>query len=593
MKKIKNTFFSVKFSFSLLWKNQKTLILYVVGLELLKLINVFVLILFPKYLLDNLSNGNIDKALIIVVLFSIYSLIYSVLNTILNNKRANSSLKNNICTQTILAEKMAGLRYEQMEETENLERYEMAKKCIEKGNAELCLRNSFSIISSIIVIMGVVYVLHGMPWYITLVVLAVIAVNTVGNIVNAKYAYKEMTEETPTERKLYYLRGRLMNKEYAKEIRLFSLKNFIYKKTVEVIEDFFDINVKYEKKYNKTLVWTYIASGVQYVAVYIYNIVMLFKGRLTIGNFSMNISALFQFGTALNDVFSQTINLMEQAIYINSLKKFLEMENSNKGTEPISIEKEFEIRFENVSFSYPGSDKNALENVNVVIKSGERLSIVGENGAGKSTFIKLVLGLYKPTAGKIYFNGKDVESILPEDYNKMFAAVMQDYNIYGFSVLENIDFKENCSERERVKALDSVKLMGLEEVIGSLSEKENTYITQRYSENGIELSGGEYQRIALSRAIYRAAKIIILDEPTSALSPQNEYQIYHRFNDIVRDKTVLFISHRMSSCTICDRILVFSDGKITESGSHSELMKNNSRYKEMFEKQASMYLGGV
>lgn len=588
--KLYNLFIGIVFSFKLLWKCEKLIYWYLCFPVILSTVNSFVLVLFPQYLLDNLTNNNIKATLIIIVLFCIIQLVVTLINAWIQKNKSILSEKNRIMLKRLLVEKLATLRTEQIENPEILTRYEFAQKCIDKGNVEGFVQSVFSIISSIVVLLGITYILHNLPIWVWLIIISVVITNIIGHIHYAKNTYSQMTEETPTERKLYYFRGRLLNKEYAKEIRTFQLSDYFSFKTGTLIEDFFKISKSYDKKNNRVNYFINIMDGVQTFGLYFYTVTLFFHKMITIGVFTSNISALNQFSSSLNVIFTELISMMENSYYLRDYRNFVSASTSYNGKDKASFEKESIIEFVNVSFRYPGQDTFALENINITIHEGEKISIVGANGAGKSTFAKLLLGMYKPTSGKILLNGKDIEEIDPKLYLNLFSSVMQDYQLYSFTILDNLFFKEQVSSEDLDLAEKALEQMGLDNAISKLPDGIDSYLTQRYSERGIELSGGENQKLSIARALCKEAKIIILDEPTSALSPQGEYDIYTRFSTIIKNKTVLFISHRMASCTLCDRILVFDNKRILLDGPHKELIKADNLYSQMFNKQSSLYV---
>lgn len=586
---IKRLLSGTAFSFRLLWENERRLYLYLLFSAISGMVNSFLLILFPKYLLDNLTERKFAAVFFVIGIFTSMQLVFSILNAWLDRNKAICAERNRLLLKTLLVDKLASLRHEQLEDPEILRQYEFAQKCIDKGNVESYVQAAFSLGSSVIIISGVMYILKSLPFWVLLLICVVVIVNAVGHIISAKYTYAEMTEETPTERCLYYLRGRLMNKEYAKEIRAFRLENFIADKTRRTIEDFFSISQRYHAKHNRILWWIHVVSGLQTVALYIYNVILFFHHTISVGAFTMNVSALFQFSNSLNTIFTQLISMSEQSVYLRDYREFLFASSSYQGHTEVSPQEKYTIEFVDVSFRYPGQEENVLEHIHLTIHPDEKVSIIGTNGAGKSTFIKLLLGLYRPTSGSILLNGTDIEKLNPDRYLRLFSAVMQDYQLYSFTILDNLIFTENPSPAACADAWECVRQIGLDETIEKLPDGMDTFLTQRYSENGIDLSGGEHQKLAIARALYRNTPIMILDEPTSALSPQSEYEIYRRFSRMSSNKTVLYISHRLSSCTLCDRILVFDRGHIVEDGSHRQLLEQNGQYAKMFHQQASLY----
>ena len=249
---------------------------------------------------------------------------------------------------------------------------------------------------------------------------------------------------------------------------------------------------------------------------------------------------------------------------------------------------EYEIEFRNVSFKYPGSENYALKNVNFKFNIGERLAFVGMNGSGKTTFVKLLCRLYDPTEGQILLNGIDITRYDYEQYMALFSVVFQDYAVFAFDIAGNVSAS---SEPDRDRVLDCLVRAGLGERISELENGIDTFITKNYDATGVDFSGGEKQKIAIARALYKESPFIILDEPTASLDPLAEADIYARFNEIVTDKTAVYISHRLSSCRFCDKIVVFDNGEIIQQGDHETLVADeNGKYFELWHAQAQHYV---
>ena len=244
------------------------------------------------------------------------------------------------------------------------------------------------------------------------------------------------------------------------------------------------------------------------------------------------------------------------------------------------------IEFRNVSFRYPGQMCNALKHVNIVLNPGEKLAVVGENGAGKTTFIKLLMRLYDPDEGEILLDGVNVRDIAYEQYMALFSTVFQDYRLFAFSLKENVCFGAEASDAE-IEAL--LRRVGLGERLDTLPQGVHTPVFKEFDEGGFEPSGGEGQKIALARALFKNSPIVVLDEPTAALDPKAEYELYRRFDELVAEKTAVYISHRLSSAKFCNRIAVFHNGEIIELGTHDVLMRQGGAYARLFAMQAQYY----
>ena len=248
----------------------------------------------------------------------------------------------------------------------------------------------------------------------------------------------------------------------------------------------------------------------------------------------------------------------------------------------------YDIEFHNVSFKYPGSDEYAIKNLSFRFKVGERVAVVGMNGSGKTTMIKLLCRLYDPTEGYITLNGIDITKYDYEDYLALFAVVFQDFRLFSFTLGENVACEKDYDKSKVLQCLDTA---GLEERLKQIDRNLDAVIYKDFDDDGIEISGGEAQKIAIARALYKDAPFVILDEPTASLDPLAEYEIYSRFNNMVKDKTAVYISHCLSSCRFCDKIAVFHEGKMIQFGSHEKLLENkDGKYYELWNAQAQYYI---
>ena len=311
-------------------------------------------------------------------------------------------------------------------------------------------------------------------------------------------------------------------------------------------------------------------------------------GLISIGSALKFISAYSNLVDSLTRVFYIWIEMKIKSEYLSYFYDFMEIKNKQyEGTIPTEKrdDNEFEIEFRDVSFRYPNTETFVLRHVNQKIKIGTKTAVVGKNGAGKTTFIKLLCRLYEPTEGQILLNGVDIRYYDYKDYSRIFSVVFQDFNLFSFTIGQNVACDKDFDE---TKVTDCLERAGFEERLKKMPEGINTSIYQM-NDKGVEISGGEAQKIAIARALYKDAPFVILDEPTSALDPVAEYEIYQHFDKMVQDKTSIYISHRMSSCRFCDNILVFDEGQVVEQGSHEELMKTGGLYSELWNAQAQYY----
>ncbi len=376
----------------------------------------------------------------------------------------------------------------------------------------------------------------------------------------------------------------------AKEIRVYDMKDWIYRKYLGINED---IAKKYKVSRNlwfKSQAILMPLSLLEEVSLYVFLIYQLSRNNLTVAEFTLYIASVHIFITAVNGFIAEYTEIKKQSLEVKDFRAFIDTykieETSN--TDLPRMKEKPEFVFHDVTFCYEGQTKNALEHVSLSIPYGQRLAIVGLNGAGKTTFIKLLAGFYKPSEGSITLNGKDTRLMEREDLFRYFSAVFQNVEEYPFSVEENVSMKiAEETDPERVRTC--LKQCGLWEKIESLDSREKTQVLKVLEEEGIDFSGGEKQKLALARALYKDAPVIILDEPTSALDPLAEERLYSHFNEWIGDKTGIFISHRLSSTRFCQKVAMFEDSHLVEYGSHEELMQKKGKYYALYETQAELY----
>lgn len=323
--------------------------------------------------------------------------------------------------------------------------------------------------------------------------------------------------------------------------------------------------------------------------IYVFTCLKALAGAFRVGAVTQYIAAI----TALGDGFVKILEipsmLQVNGEYLKKVFVFLDIPNYMKlsGEEPVRDTNDYEIEFRNVSFCYPGCDSEALSGINFKIRKGERIALVGLNGSGKTTFIKLLIRLYDPTSGVIFYNGKDIRELSYSEYMQLFSVVFQDFQLFAFPIGQNVAASERYDED---KALYWLRESGMEERLNQFPKGLDTCLFSSMDEEGIELSGGEKQKTAIARALYKDSPIVIMDEPTAALDAIAEAQIYANFNKMVKDRTAVYISHRLSSCRFCEKIVVFEKGKIIEKGNHEELLKRQGVYATMWQAQAQYYV---
>lgn len=539
----------------------------------------FLWIFFFKYLLDYMAEGEYNQAALWVLFCTCMNGIVERIRDDISRRRNHAFYYVNMNLEARLAELSVTIPYEKMENAETIHRFEMSYKCLDKNYLAVYTDSLVNVISSVIVFSGVGVISFTLGWWVSVVLFMVIIVNAICHVIQSRYEVEQFDTETSVSRQLEYTRFWLTEKSRAKEVRTYVLHDFVVGKLKEYNEKYFRVLRKFNKKRKKNYIIVCLMNGIQMAVVYSYCAYLFFLGSVSVGDFMLYVSALISLSSAITGFLEALIDVYKNNQYMDKLRQCLELEAESVSKE--NFTEEFEsVEFRDVSFCYSGEDKYALKHISFILHKNEKLSLIGENGAGKSTLVKLLAGLYRPAEGEILINGKPAR---PEkiNYLPLFSMIFQDYTIFDFTVEENIAMGKSVSREMCEKLLYEI---GLEHI------KPETYLSQIFSEDGIELSGGENQKLAMIRALCKNAPVVILDEPTAALSPQSEYEIYQKFEKLTQNRAVVFISHRLSSCRICDRILLLHEGCVKAMGTHEELMESSPEYREMFQAQATLYL---
>lgn len=430
------------------------------------------------------------------------------------------------------------------------------------------------------------------PWLV-LILSALEALKLVFAALENKLIGKIKDPIAKADRRINYLNRVSRDFSFAKDIRLFHMREYLTKLCEEYIIARKRLTEKMYFYYFCTDLMSLVLSVLIEIGIFGYIIYSGVKGNISVTELVFFSFTVTEFAAYISAVGEKILGAFQINIGINDFREFLDIENvqRNSGGKALPEKTPYEIELKNVSFTYPGSDKRILDCVNLKIKAGESLALVGVNGAGKTTLVKIICGLYMPTEGEVLINGTDISEFNRDDYYKAISAVFQGPRFLPCTVFENVSMLRE-SESDRKRFFKSVKKAGLYEKIMSLPEKENTLLVKTVNENAVELSGGEMQRLLLARAVYKNAPVLVLDEPTAALDPIAENEIYLKYNDISKDKTSVYISHRLSSTRFCDRIVLLSDGKIAEEGTHEELMALKGKYADMFDIQSKYYKKG-
>jgi ATP-binding cassette subfamily B protein len=428
------------------------------------------------------------------------------------------------------------------------------------------------------------------PWLMLLLTVAVLPA-FLGETHFAFLGYAKNFRQTPIKRQLDYLRQAGATKEAAKELKLFNLGDFFTQRFSKLSEVIYEQDVALaRKRLGIGSILSFVSTG-GYYAAYAFVIWRTIAGRLGIGTFYFLTNAILQASSNIQQVFSTLSGIADQALFLTDLLAFFEMKPTiqtkpNALTAPRPIRQGFEFR--DVSFRYPGSERLVVDRLNFHLHPAERVALIGENGQGKTTIVKLITRLYDPTEGQILLDGIDLREYNLEDLYREIGVIFQDFMRYEMTARENIAVGK-IEEIENLPELKAAAQKSLaDEVIAKLPAGLEQMLGRRF-EGGVDLSGGEWQKLALARAYLRDSQLLILDEPTAALDARSEYQVFQRFAELTTGKMALFISHRFSTVRMADRIVVLESGRIVEEGTHEKLTRMGGRYAEMFELQAASY----
>lgn len=583
----KNIVYAVK----LVWKCDKKLMLAHLVHSLTSLLfGQFIQnILFLKVLLGILdSEGSFKEYLLTLLAFLGVCLLvngtqwFSSYLISASNKYVLKVLNNQIF------EKALTLDVDCYESPEFYDKYQRATNVLAWSYFDRVCEVVASIIGSIVTLSMVIGTVTSIDPVYLLFLLPVVFVFLVETM-KSKLVYKRDLEMTKNNRVKAYIQRTVFLKDFSKDMRtsnIFAVLMYRFRAAI-------DGNVTILKNYGLRLfVYSTVSSlfseFIPVIGTYAYAAYQfVFGSTLTVSGFSVVLAAINSVKEGTLAVARNFDGLVQMALYFQNLREFFEYEPKIKSGEKMPDDFE-SIEFRNVSFRYPSAKKNSLEKVSFKINKGETLALVGVNGAGKSTLVKLLLRFYDPTEGEILYNGVNIKEYDTGAYRNSFGAVFQDYKNFALSVFENV-IGHDCDENDKERARAALKQSGIWEKISALPDGGDTVITKEFRKDGIGLSGGENQKVSAARLFAKDFQFAVLDEPSSALDPIAEYRMYEELIKATENKAVLYISHRLSSAVLSDRIIVIGEGKILEQGTHEELMKRDGKYKEMFTLQASSY----
>jgi len=460
------------------------------------------------------------------------------------------------------------------------------------------LQSTFSIISTVIQLISYIVILAKIPnmWWMPLGVVLISIPSAVISFVYRRKHFQYARWRSKDRRQLAYYSGLLVNKDLVKEIRIFNLADTFIDRYNKVFKKYY---AGLRKLIIEESIWLIIIAVVSSVVnCFFYAVIAfgVFIGRFTIGNYNLYTNALSSIANCVTTFINTSASVYEGTLFIDNLISFMKEKPTILCTaeipEKINKTAPHTIVFENVSFSYPGTDRKVIKNLSTTFRPGETVVLVGLNGAGKTTLVKLLTRLYDPTEGRILLDGKDIKEYEVRELYDLFGIIFQDFGKYAVTAAENISFGDIQQTEDRQKVEECARQANAEDYISRLPNGYDTPLMRIFEKEGIELSGGQWQKLAIARAFYRDSEIMILDEPTASLDPMAEQEIFNQFDNLREGKMTIFVSHRLSSAVIASKILVLEYGELIEEGNHHELMAKKGKYYDLFTTQAKRYLEG-
>lgn len=578
------------------WSYDKSYIILQLLLTPLGALTSVIAAYLPKIVLDCVEGQTSPAELLFKVgLMSLVMIIFSWGQGVLQNKAWTSRmLTRDVLIHRLICRKIMNMDYHNYTYNETRVLREKAWNAVHGWEGSVarfielnCLAaSSFFGFSAFTVI-----IVRCNPWFIPILVVCY-ALSTAGWLIFQKWKDGIKDSVAALFLRLHYVTYRSKDFSNAKDVRIYDMSDFLMRKLDKHLDDVTEYNTKRNNgHFINCMLEDVLKFGVA-LGAYAYLVYLKLNSDMTLGDFSLYFGAITGFGAWLTRLVDNIAEIISGSHNVSDLRSFLDIpDKMNKGEgEKLPEGKELppEIELKNLTFSYDEAKAPTVDGISLKIGRGEKIAVVGVNGAGKSTLVKLICGLIIPSGGQILINGTDSRLFNRDEYYKLFSTLFQDCALLPSTVAKNIALcEEEKIDCERL--WECMRLAGISDKVESLPEKENTLLVREVHEGAVAFSGGELQRLLLARALYKTAPVIILDEPTAALDPIAENEMYLKYSELTGDKTAIYISHRLSSTRFCDRIILLDGGKIAETGTHAELLALNGRYAEMFNTQSKYY----
>lgn len=584
---------NILYAFKNVWETDRLIIFLYLAAMISSVVLEYVAIYLPKVVISKVETGStVSDIAIAVSIFALFNMVFQILSDFtecLTRERIGKiwmRLLGKLFFKTLSCD------YGKLEDPEGQNLYQRARtnlgqdRCIQE-----LYTTFFNIASAVMCFVLFSVVLSQLNFLIIFLLIGTSFANYYSLIAYEKWVQKNRLRWSEADKQQNYVIKSAGEYKYGKDIRIYSMGSWLISLRDKImIQQIKNCKERVRRSFLPDVVdilTTLLRDGIAYG----YLGYMAFEGRITIAEFALYFGAVNGFSAFVTNTIKNYYKLVAQSMAVSNVRQYLDMPDPMDSDHPCGLDEVSdmpEIKFVDVCFKYGNSDKWVLSDLSFTIKGGEKIALVGINGAGKTTIVKLICGFYSPTSGSILIDGINIERFRRSDLFSLMSAVFQDISIFPFTVAENISMKKP-EETDYILLDNCLKLSGLHDYITKLDKGINTPLTRSIEENGHILSGGQQQKLLLARSIYKQSPVLILDEPTAALDPIAESELYEKYMELSAGRTVIYISHRLASTRFCERIFFLQDGHVAENGSHDELMGYNGKYAEMFEIQSHYY----
>lgn len=597
-KKEYGLFSNISYILKKLHKYSKTLIILMLCTAITQVIITYLWSFIGKNVLEILEkspkskSADLSPLIVTLAIFAVVEVVSRLIHTFCGNQ---TQVKFIMSRQYLIGEKVAktlSMNYQSLEKPIILDMRQRADNAV-GGNEvgiEGMMRNISRLLTEGLSVVCALTAIIILDIRLILVLILICAVQYLFQLQTVKKDKREVWDKlSPEWRRINYMQYTTQDFDSAKDIRLFDMKDYLTEKQREIHKRKAD-RVFYSKKlWTINSVFSGVVNLISVAAVYAVLIFCVINRDMSIGDFTLYLGLTATFSGALTGLLQIVGNMKRQSLEIDDFRSFMDIDTKDKGEFlPLPTGDTYEFQFKNVSFKYFGSENYALKNINLTLEPHKKLAVVGLNGAGKTTLIKLLLRLYDTEEGEILLNGINIKRFKRKEYYKMFSPVFQNVELFAFPYCENVAMKP-IDELDRNRVEEVSRSAGLGDKLIGMPHGIDTELLKVLSDEGVDFSGGERQKLALARAFYKNAPVVVLDEPTAALDALAEYELYKSFDEIIGNKTAVYISHRLSSTRFCDAIACFDNGEMVEYGTHEQLLDKGGVYAEMFKVQSQYY----